>query len=203
MFTNFIFRKIFAVHSVEKAQNALLCFHCNKGYANAPYCYLIRTLPVLQALLWNYLKWMWFAVYPCSCLRQKTLWKYFDTCLLEISQLRFLLPNNSLLPSLEGKMTSPYLLHDGNLKWRVLRFRVNNNIFLLGRNTFGWTNRGKTQCFLSAMWRQTKRFYFKKIYPELNISHQKDISKVMWHSKQIRCQCRGIHTSHNPRHKPV
>jgi hypothetical protein len=40
-----VFRKSFRLwDSVEETQNTLLHLHCNSGYANAPQCYVIRTL---------------------------------------------------------------------------------------------------------------------------------------------------------------
>jgi len=36
------------LHNVEKIQNALMRFHSNNGYANAPQCYVIVTLPLLK-----------------------------------------------------------------------------------------------------------------------------------------------------------
>jgi hypothetical protein len=33
--------------NVGKTQNAFLCFHYNNGHANAPQCYVMRTLPIL------------------------------------------------------------------------------------------------------------------------------------------------------------
>jgi ABC-type microcin C transport system permease subunit YejE len=32
---------------VTQQRNEFLCFSCNSGYANAPQCYIVRTLPVL------------------------------------------------------------------------------------------------------------------------------------------------------------
>ena len=38
----------------EKKQNALLRFHCNNDYMNAPVCCVTRTLPILSIIFNNF-----------------------------------------------------------------------------------------------------------------------------------------------------
>jgi len=39
-----------AISGIVEKQNALLHFHCNSGYVNAPQCYVICILPILSCL---------------------------------------------------------------------------------------------------------------------------------------------------------
>ena len=51
--TSIVVQHSIFVYSSTTHRDCILCFHCNNRYANAPQCYVIRTLPILCTSLMN------------------------------------------------------------------------------------------------------------------------------------------------------